>query len=84
MSLKSNEVRHFSQILYWDKTRYFMNGDLEYVIDEKDSYEFELTINLIKRYFEESLSKEFYSKIKKDKNFIEGVFTSNKIEIDFR
>ena len=61
-----------------------MNGDLEYVIDEKDFYEFELTINLIKRYFKESLSKEFYSKIEKDKNFIEGVFTSNKIEIDFR
>ena len=84
MSLKSNEVKHFSHILYWDKTRYFKENDLEYIIDEKDFYEFDLTINLIKRYFKESLSKEFYSKIEKDKNFIEGVFTSNKIEIDFR
>ena len=84
MSLKSNEVKHFSHILYWDKTRYFKENDLEYIIDEKDFYEFDLTINLIKRYFKESLSKEFYSLIEKDKNFIQGIFTSNKIVIDFK
>ena len=61
----------------------FKEGDLEYYLDEKDNFLFELVLDLKKTSFKDRLSEDEYLKIKKDSNFIEGIFTTNKVEIDF-
>ena len=68
----------------WSKNRYYKQDDLEYFLDEKDHYEFEMIIDLKKSSFKSQLSNKEFSLIEKDKNFIQGVFTSNKIVIDFK
>lgn len=79
MILGAKETKTFSFDFYWDKTKYYREGDMEYIIDEKDVFEMDLTINLMKKDFKSWLSTEEYSKIALDKNFVEGVFTSNKM-----
>lgn len=67
----------------WNKERYFLQDDLEYYLDEKDVFELELTLHLIKTHFKDRLSAEEFSKIVKDVHFIEGIYVSNKVGIDF-
>ena len=55
-----------------------------YYLDEKDNYLFELVLDLKKTSFKDLLSEDEYLKIKKNVNFIEGIFTTNKVEIDFK
>lgn len=82
MTLKPKEIKPLVIKTNWDKERYFLQDDLEYYLDEKDTFELELTLHLIKTYFKDRLSAEEYAAIAKDKNFIEGIFTSNKININ--
>ena len=84
IALKPNEIKLFEIQTSWDKDRYFKQDDLEYYLDEKDQYEFELILDLKKTAFQNQLSTEEFSIIEKDKNFIQGIFTSNKIFIDFK
>ncbi|WP_395076962.1 hypothetical protein [Flavobacterium sp.] len=84
VTLKPNEIRLFEIQTNWDKDRYFKQDDLEYYLDEKDNYEFELILDLKKTAFQNQLSEEEFSAIEKDKSFIQGIFTSNKILIDFK
>ncbi|WP_309608793.1 hypothetical protein [Flavobacterium sp.] len=84
ITLKPNEIRLFEIQTNWDKDRYFKQDDLEYYLDEKDNYEFELILDLKKTAFQNQLSEEEFSAIEKDKSFIQGIFTSNKILIDFK
>ena len=84
ITLKPNEIKILEIQTNWDKDRYFKQDDLEYYLDEKDNYEFQLILDLKKTAFQNQLSTEEYSKIEKNKNFIEGIFTSNKISIDFK
>ena len=84
VTLKPNEIKLFEIQSSWNKDRYFIQDDLEYYLSEKDQYEFELILDLKKAAFQNQLSTEEYSKIEKNKNFIEGIFTSNKISIDFK
>jgi hypothetical protein len=82
--LKPKETKSLIIKTNWDKERYSKQDDLEYYLDEKDHYDFELVLDLKKIAFKNELSTEEFSKIEKDKNFIEGIFTSNKMEIDFK
>jgi hypothetical protein len=82
--LKPNETKTFVINTNWNKNRYFKQDDLEYYLDEKDNYQFEMTLDLKKTAFKSQLSNDEFNKIIKDKNFIEGIFTSNKIEINFK
>ena len=84
ITLKPNEIRSFEIQTSWDKDRYFKQDDLEYYLDEKDNYEFELALDLKKTAFKNQLSTQEFSTIEKDKNFIQGIYTSNKILIDFK
>lgn len=83
ITLKPKETKSFAIRTNWDKQRYFLQDDLEYYLDEKDHFEFELVVDLKKTFFKDRLSPEEFHKIEKDKNFIEGIFTSNKIDINF-
>jgi len=82
--MKPNETKEYSSTFRWDKNRYFKNDVMEYYIDEKESHFFELHINLMKEELLSKFSEEEKNEILKDKNFIKGWFTSNKVEINFR
>ena len=82
--LKSGETLNYSSTFRWDKNRYFKNDVMEYYIDEKEPHFFELHINLMKEELLSKFSEEEKNEILKDKNFIKGWFTSNKVEINFR
>lgn len=82
--LKSGETLKYSSTFRWDKNRYFKNDVMEYYIDEKEPHFFELHINLMKEELLSKFSEEEKNEILKDKNFIKGWFTSNKVEINFR
>ncbi len=84
ITLKPKEIKLLVIKTNWDKERYSKQDDLEYYLDDKDHYDFELIIDLKKIAFKNQLSSEYFSKIETDKNFIEGIFTSNKMEIDFK
>ena len=82
--MKPNETKEYSSTFRWDKNRYFKNDVMEYYIDEKEPHFFELHINLMKEELLSKFSEEEQNEILKDKNFIKGWFTSNKVEINFR
>ena len=82
--MKPNETKEYSSTFRWDKNRYFKNDVMEYYIDEKEPHFFELHINLMKEELLSKFSEEEKNEILKDKNFIKGWFTSNKVEINFR
>ncbi len=82
--LNPNETKQFTTEFNWDKNRYFKNDVMEYYIDENESHFFELHINLMKEELLSNFSEEEQNEILKDKNFIKGWFTSNKVEINFK
>ncbi|TDP58762.1 hypothetical protein [Flavobacterium dankookense] len=84
LEMKPNETREYSTTFRWDKNRYFKNDVMEYYIDEKEPHFFELHINLMKEELLSKFSEKEKNEILKDKNFIKGWFTSNKVEINFR
>ncbi len=84
ITLNPKEIRKFTIQTLWNLERYFTQDDIEYLLDERDKYKFELILNLKKVAFKDKLSAEEYSIIEKDKNFIEGVFISNKVELNFK
>lgn len=84
ITLNPNEIKQFEIQTHWNKERYYKQDDLEYFLNENDNYEFELTLHLLKKEFKDRLSTQELSIISKDKNFIEGIFTSNKFPIDFK
>ena len=83
-TLKPKEVKRFNQKLYWNKIRYLKNDDLEYYFDEKDSYYIQLELTLLKNEYVGILLKEEFEKIISNPNFINGNFSSNKMELNFK
>lgn len=83
ITLKPKEIKTFTIKTNWNKERYFLQDDLEYYLNEKDKYAFELTLHLIKTHFKDKLSPEEFHKISSDQHFIEGIFTSNKVNLNF-
>ena len=67
----------------WNKIRTVNKGDLEYYLDKNDHFDIELVLDLKKSAFREELSEKEFSEITKDPNFIQGIFTSNKMKINF-
>ena len=84
ITLNPKEIKQFVITTNWNKERYFKQDDLEYYLDEKDKYEFEMTLSLQKDNFKSRLSEDEFQKIEKDINFIQGNFISNKIDINFK
>jgi hypothetical protein len=81
--LNPRQTKSFSIIVVWDKRRYYQNDPLEFYLNEKSTHNFELFIHLMKAEFKDILSESEFQKITADKNFVSGIFTSNKVEINF-
>jgi len=83
MTLQPGETKSFVIPTHWNRIRSVSNGDIEYYLNEKDVFELELILDLKKTGFKDDLSDAEFSAIQNDPNFIEGVFTSNKVKINF-
>jgi hypothetical protein len=53
-------------------------------LNEKNKYEIQFLVILNKKQLKNQLTEKYYLEVLKDKNFIEGVFSSNKIQIEFK
>lgn len=84
LSFGPNESRSYVQKLYWHKNRYYKNDELEYYLNENSTFEISFALILMKKQLKEQLSNDYFLEIMKDENFIEGVFLSNKMVIEFR
>lgn len=84
MTMAPREVRTFSMDFYWDRNRYYQHGDIEYYLEEEAQHFLEITIVLQKHIYHQELPEAFFNEIIADENFVEGAFTSNKKEIDFK
>lgn len=82
-TLKPKETMNINAVLIWNKKRYFKNDELEYYIEEKEPYFFELHINLMKEELLRDFSEEEKKEILNGKDLIKGWYTSNKVPIDF-
>ena len=82
--LKPNETKTFTIKTLWDKNRYIKNDDLEFYLDQNNTIEIELILDLKTNLFQDQLTKEDLQKIKENPNFISGQFTSNKMKIEFK
>ncbi len=77
------EIKNFSVKCSWNKKRYSKNGDDEYYLEDKSDYFIEFVLVLSIEKLKNRLKTSDFENLKKDKNFVSGVFTSNKIKIDF-
>jgi len=83
LTLGPKETKAFSKVVHWDKDRYFFHDPEEFYLSETEKHYLEITVLLMKEPFKDKLKKEEYEAIVKNPNFIKGVFTSNKAEINF-
>lgn len=81
--LKPKEIKKYAYTFYWDKTRYYKEDEYEYYLNENSNFYVELYLILLKEQYKERLLAEDFKKISDNKNWIKGVFISNKIEINF-
>ncbi|MFY0482582.1 hypothetical protein ACI6PS_08245 [Flavobacterium sp. PLA-1-15] len=82
-NINPKEKRYFEQIFFWDRRRYYEAHDIEYYLDEKTNYFFEITMVMAKERYKNDLPEELYKQIVSDNRFVVGAFTSNKYPIDF-
>jgi hypothetical protein len=83
-TLKPKEAKQYTKKINWNKQRYLKSHDIEYYFDEKDRYFIELELTLMKKEYQDRLSKEELETIMKNPNFIRGNYKSNKVEINFK
>lgn len=79
-----NEQLEGTSTFYWDKNRYFFRKPQEFILDENAKHYFEITLVALKEELKGHIKPEVYDKIMKLPNFIKGVFTSNKVEINLK
>ena len=84
VKLTPNESQKFTIKTLWNKDKFIKNDDLEFYLDDNKKIEFQLILDLKKVQFKDKLEPEYFARIEKDTNFIEGTFVSNKIEISFK
>jgi hypothetical protein len=81
--LEPKETRDFSDVLVWDKKRYYRNDTTEYYLEEKEKHFIELHINLMAEELLLDFTAEEKKEILKDKLLTKGWYTSNRVLIDF-
>lgn len=84
ITLKPNETKAFTIKTLWNKNRYIKNDDLEFYLDENNTIEIELILDLKTNLFQDQLTEDDLQKINENPNFIRGQFTSNKMKIEFK
>lgn len=82
--LKPRETKSFTIKTLWNKNRFIKNDDLEFYLDENNTIEIELILDLKTNLFKDQLSEEDLVKINANPNFIRGDFVSNKMKIEFK
>lgn len=82
-TIEPKAVLNIQQKTTWFKKRYFKNDENEYYLDQKNIYYLELGLVLLKNELQNRLTIQEFEAIKNDKNFLSGVFISNKMKIDF-
>lgn len=82
--IKPNETKKFVIMTNWNKERYYKIDDNEFYLDDKAKFEIDLSLNLDKLNRKNSLSTDEFIKFQNDSNFLQGTFTSNKLEINFK
>lgn len=82
--LKPKETKSFTIKTLWNKNRFIKNDDLEFYLDENNTIEIELILDLKTNLFKDQLSEEDLAKINANPNFIRGDFVSNKMKIEFK
>jgi hypothetical protein len=82
--LKPKETKSFTIKTLWNKNRFIKNDDLEFYLDENNTIEIELILDLKTNLFKDQLSEEDLVKINTNPNFIRGDFVSNRMKIDFK
>ncbi len=82
--LKPKETKSFTIKTLWNKNRFIKNDDLEFYLDENNTIEIELILDLKTNLFKDQLSQEDLVKINANPNFIRGDFVSNRMKIDFK
>lgn len=82
--LKPKETKSFTIKTLWNKNRFIKNDDLEYYLDENNTIEIELILDLKTNLFKDQLSDEDLVKINANPNFIRGDFVSNRMKIEFK
>ena len=82
--LKPKETKSFTIKTLWNKNRFIKNDDLEFYLDENNTIEIELILDLKTNLFKDQLSEEDLVKINANPNFIRGDFVSNKMKIEFK
>lgn len=83
VTMVPREILSFSIGFCWNRNRYHQYQDMEYYLEEEANHFFEITMVLLKTRYKNELPENLYKEIIDDKYFIEGVFTSNKMKIDF-
>lgn len=83
MNLKPFETKKFQQTLFWQKNRYYTEDDYEFYLNEKSKFDLQFTLILLKDDLKNDITEKFYNEIMQDKNFVKGVFASNKMAIPF-
>lgn len=84
VTMKPNETKTFTIKTLWNKNRYIKNDDLEFYLDQNNTIEIELILDLKTNLFQDQLTKEDLQNINKNPSFISGQFTSNKMKIEFK
>lgn len=82
--LKPNETLAVSIPVYWNKKRYFQELDLEYYLNENDTYELKVNVVLWKNEIKSKFLPEQFQLIDNDTSFITGWYSSNKLPINFK
>lgn len=81
--LLPNETRNYVISTIWYKKRYFYNDPMEYYLSENNHYKIEFFLHLLKDELKDRLSSNEFRTITGNKNFINGLFYSNQVDIDF-
>lgn len=83
ITLKPKELKKYTIKTIWNKNRFIKNDDLEFYLNENDTFEIELILDLKTTLFKDQLSDEDLQKITSNQNFINGTFKSNKVKVTF-
>lgn len=84
VKLNPSEIKNYTIKTLWDKNRFIKNDELEYYLDENNTIEMELILDLKIDTFKDQLHEKDFKLILSNPNFIIGEFVSNKFKLDFK
>jgi hypothetical protein len=83
LTLSPHETKLYEIVFLWNKDPYFKNDDDEFFLDPNQKHYIEFTIISLQEQFKGIITDAEFDSLMKIPNFVTGVFTSNKMEINF-